>query len=345
MAVRLGVLAEIAGAELRGDPQILISKVATLQQAGPDEVSFLANPKYRCHLKKTAAAAVILRPEDAEYCTTALLLSDNPYLAYARVSRQLNPVPVFEPGCHASAVVDTLASIDPSAFVGPCAVVGAGSRIGAGVYIGPGCIIEHDCVVADESRLVANVTLCHGTHVGERCLIHPGAVLGSDGFGLANDEGRWEKVPQTGRVRLGNDVEVGANTTIDRGALEDTVLEDGVKLDNLIQIAHNVIVGANTAMASGVAVAGSTHIGRNCTLGGMVGLVGHLDIGDNVHFSGASMVTRSFSEPGYYSGNLPAMDNKQWRKAVARIRQLDEMAKRLQRLEKKVETVATDQDG
>ena len=186
-------------------------------------------------------------------------------------------------------------------------------------------MIEAGCRVGEASRLVARVTLCRETRIGARCLIHPGAVLGADGFGLANDQGRWEKVPQLGCVRVGDDVEIGANTTIDRGALEDTVLHDGVKLDNLIQIAHNVEIGEHSAMAGCSAVAGSTKIGRHCTVGGLTGVVGHLTIGDNVHFSAATLVTRSVEKPGYYSGGLPAMDNAEWRKTIARLRRLEEM--------------------
>jgi UDP-3-O-[3-hydroxymyristoyl] glucosamine N-acyltransferase len=204
------------------------------------------------------------------------------------------------------------------------------------VCIGAGSYIGDDCHIGSASRLVANVTLCQDVRLGSRCLIHPGAVLGADGFGLANDQGRWEKVPQLGGVRVGNDVEIGVNTAIDRGALEDTVIEDGVKLDNLIQIAHNCRVGEHSAMAGCSGLAGSTQLGRYCTVGGQSGLAGHLKIGDNIHFAGATVVTRSFSEPGHYSGNLPAMEAGKWRKMIARLRQMEKMAERLKSLEKQV---------
>jgi UDP-3-O-[3-hydroxymyristoyl] glucosamine N-acyltransferase len=223
-------------------------------------------------------------------------------------------------------------------------VVGERVKVGAHAVIGPGCVVEDDCLIGDDCRLVAQVTLGRGTRLGRRCLIHPGAVLGADGFGLANDHGRWVKVPQLGGVVVGDDVEIGANTTVDRGALEDTILENGIKLDNLVHIAHNVRVGEHTAMAASAAVAGSTKIGRYCMIGGMTGLAGHLTIGDNVQFTGASQVTRSFQEAGIYSGNLPAMENGEWRKAVARIRHLDEMAKRLKTLERQVAAMQGDQD-
>ncbi|MEW8009711.1 MAG: UDP-3-O-(3-hydroxymyristoyl)glucosamine N-acyltransferase [Candidatus Thiodiazotropha sp.] len=330
----LGDLADAVGAKLLGDPETIIRGVGTLQSAQPGEISFLSNPSYRRYLSATQASAVILYEKDAADCPTSALVSDNPYLAYARVATKLFPGKAVTPGIDATAVVGRSSSIDSSAWIGPCVVVGEGVTVESGVCIGPGCVVEDNCRIGADSRLVANVTLCHDTRLGQRCLIHPGAVLGADGFGLANDEGHWVKVPQLGRVRVGDDVEIGANTTIDRGALEDTILHDGVKLDNLIQIAHNVEIGRNTAMAGCSAVAGSTKIGGHCTIGGQTGLVGHLTIGDNVHFSAATLVTRSFTEAGYYSGNLPAMKNGAWKRVIARLRNLESMAKEMQFLKK-----------
>jgi UDP-3-O-[3-hydroxymyristoyl] glucosamine N-acyltransferase len=338
VAARLGEIARTLGAELRGDADLLISGVGTLQHATPGQLSFLSNPAYRRYLPATQASAVILAPDQAEACPVAALISDNPYLCYARAAALLFPPPVIEPGIHPSAVVAASARVDASAHVGPCAVIGEDAEIGPGVYVGPGCVVDAGCRIGADSRLVARVTLCRDTQLGARCLIHPGAVLGADGFGLANDRGRWEKVPQLGRVRVGDDVEIGANTTIDRGALEDTILHDGVKLDNLIQIAHNVEIGEHTAMAGCSAVAGSTKIGRHCTVGGLTGVVGHLTIGDNVHLSAATLVTRSFEKAGYYSGGLPAMENGEWRKTVARLRRLEEMNKTLQLLKRQLKT-------
>jgi UDP-3-O-[3-hydroxymyristoyl] glucosamine N-acyltransferase len=246
----------------------------------------------------------------------------------------LFPAKAVVSGIDPTAVVGHSSRVDSSAWVGPYVVIGEGVTVESGVYLGPGCVIEDNCSIGAQSRLVGNVTLCHETRLGQRCLIHPGAVLGADGFGLANDAGKWIKVPQLGRVWVGDDVEIGANTTIDRGALEDTVLHDGVKLDNLIQIAHNVEIGCNTAMAGCSAVAGSTKIGKDCTIGGQTGLVGHLTIGDNVHFSAATLVTRSFTKAGYYSGNLPAMENGAWKRMVARLRRLESMAKQLKSFKK-----------
>jgi UDP-3-O-[3-hydroxymyristoyl] glucosamine N-acyltransferase len=344
LAIRLGDLARQLGVELRGDAEIAISTVGTLQNAGPQALSFLSNPSYRCYLEHTAAAAVILSPEQADDCPVAALIADNPYLIYARAATLLFPQSIPTPGIHTSAVVADSASVAVDAYVGPCAVIGERVQIAAGAYIGPGCVIEPDCMIGEQTRLVARVTLCHATVIGRRCLIHPGAVLGSDGFGLANDNGRWEKVPQLGRVRVGDDVEIGANTTIDRGALEDTHLHDGVKLDNLIQIAHNVEIGEHTAMAGCSGVAGSTKVGSHCTVGGQTGLAGHLTIGDNVHFSAATLVTRSFEKPGYYSGGLPAMENGEWRKTVARVRRLEEMYRELKALKRKVGALVGETD-
>jgi UDP-3-O-[3-hydroxymyristoyl] glucosamine N-acyltransferase len=330
----LGDLAEAVGAKLLGDPQTTITGVGTLHGAQPGEISFLSNPTYRRYLSATQASAVILCKKDAADCPVSALLSENPYLTYAKVAAKLFPREAVSPGVDETAVVGRTSSLDNSAWIGPRVVIGEGVTIESGVYIGPGSVIEDNCQIGADSQLVANVTLCRDTRLGQRCLIHPGAVLGADGFGLANDEGHWVKVPQLGRVWVGDDVEIGANTTIDRGALEDTVLHDGVKLDNLIQIAHNVEIGNNTAMAGCSAVAGSTKIGSHCTIGGQTGLVGHLTIGDNVHFSAATLVTRSFAKAGYYSGNLPAMENGAWKRVIARLRNLESMAKQMKFLKK-----------
>lgn len=342
---RLADLAARVGAELLGDGEVRITHADTIQDATEGAICFLANSKYRHYLPTTGASAVILRREDAAQAQVAGLISDNPYLTYARVASLLYPVADMAGGVHASAVVDPDARIDPSAWVGPCAVIGKNVELQAGVRIGPGCVVEDASVIGEHSRLVANVTICSGTVIGKRVLIHPGAVIGSDGFGNANDRGAWVKVPQIGIVRVGDDVEIGANTTVDRGALRDTVIGEGVRLDNQIQIAHNVQIGAHTAIAGCAGIAGSTSIGKYCTLGGGVGISGHLEIGDNVHFSGQSLVTRSFKEPGYYSGNLPAVPNSDWRKTIARIRRLESVMQRLSALEKQVMNQNTDNDA
>lgn len=316
-----------------------MSRVAALHRAGPDAVSFLGDRRYRAALGKTRAGAVIVSTECAPEAPVPVLISENPYLTFARAAELLHPRPPVVGGVHPSAVVAPSARIDPSAWVGPLSVIEDGVVIGRGVFIGPSCVIGTGCSVGAQSRLVARVTLCEGTRVGRRVLLHPGCVIGREGFGFAKDGNRWVRIPQIGRTQLGDDVEIGANTTVDRGAIDDTLIADGVKIDNLIQIGHNVEIGENTAMAACSGISGSTRVGRNCTIGGSVGMAGHLQIGDDVHFTGMAMVTRSLSDAGVYSSGIPAMPNAEWRRVVARIRQLDEMARRLKRLEDQLEAV------
>ena len=334
----LGELAERVGATLQGDPAVPIDTVCTLQEGCTGGISFLANPQYRKYLATTRASAVIVAADAAAECPVAALISVNPYATYAKVATLLSDVGDTAPGVHVSAVVAEDCTIDPSASIGPLCVIEAGAVIGAGVVIGPGCVVARDVQIGAGTRLVASVTLCHGVQLGERCLIHPGAVVGSDGFGIAKEAGRWIKVPQLGSVRIGNDVEIGANTSIDRGALEDTVIADDVKLDNQIQVAHNVQIGAHTAIAGCVGISGSARIGEHCMLAGGVGVVGHLEIADHTVVTGMSMVTKTISEAGVYASGLAAMPSDQWNKIVARLRRLDDMARRLQALERKLES-------
>lgn len=337
MKLTLAELVAQVGGEIEGDSSCIITGVSTLQNAQPGDISFLANPRYRKYLKATRATAVILARGDKAHCPVIPWVVDNPVLAYARAAALLYPTPSPEQGVHGTACVSAASTIHESAAVGAHCVIEAGVRIAANVFIGPGCIIGEGSVIGEGSRLVANVTLCHGTHIGQRALIHPGVVIGSDGFGLANDQGRWVKVPQLGKVCIGDDVEIGANTTIDRGALEDTILEDGVKLDNQIQVAHNVRIGAHTAIAGCVGIAGSAKIGRRCMIGGGVGIAGHLEIADDVHITGMTLVSKSISEPGLYSSGVPAQPNALWNRNFARLRQLDELARRLKALEKVID--------
>ena len=316
----------------------LISSVATLHNAGPNDISFFTNSRYRQALAATRAGAVILTQEHASICPVTCLTTSNPQLAYSRVAALF--APQFEKSekstdVHSSACIDEQAQVAADAWIGPYSVVSAGAIIGPGVFIGPHCLVGNGVTIGVGSRLIANVTLCHGVQLGNNVLIHPGAVIGSDGFGLANDRGRWVKIPQLGSVIIGDEVEVGANTTIDRGALEDTVLEQGVKLDNQIQVAHNVHIGAHTAIAGCVGIAGSAHIGRHCTIGGGVGIAGHLKIVDNVHITGMSLVTKSITEPGVYSSGLTVEPNRLWNKISARLRRIDEIARKLAVLEKR----------
>lgn len=334
---RLGDIAKALGAELKGDPEAQITGLATLSAAGPGQISFLANPAYGKYLAETRASAVILSPAAAQDAPTNVLLLDNPYLGYARLSHWFDPAPVPAAGVHASAVVDSSARIADSASIGPNAVIEADAEIGENVVIGAGSIIGARCRIGRDTVIKPRATLAHDVVVGQRCHILSGAVIGSDGFGFANEKGVWHRIAQLGSVVLGDDVEVGANTTIDRGALDDTVIGDGVKLDNLIQIAHNVHIGEHSAMAAMVGIAGSTRIGRHCVFGGASGVAGHLEIADQVHLTGMTLVTGDIREPGVYSSGTSADTNRQWRKNAVRFRQLDVLARRVKELEKKLE--------
>jgi UDP-3-O-[3-hydroxymyristoyl] glucosamine N-acyltransferase len=338
MEMTLSDLAAAVGADLDGDGDLRVSRVASLDRAEPSCIAFFADQKYRSDLKGTRAGAVVLRAGDLADCPVAALVSPDPHLTFAYAARLLHPPTPVVGGRHPSAVIADGADIHPSAWIGPLVVVEEGAEIGPRVFVGPGSLIGARCRVGEDSRLVARVTLCEGTVVGKRALLHPGCVIGREGFGFARDGGRWLRVPQLGRAILGDDVEVGVNSAVDRGALGDTVIADGVKIDSLIQIGHNVQVGEDTAMAACSGISGSTRIGRNCTIGGAVGMAGHLEIGDDVHFTGMAMVTRSFTEPGTYSSGIPAMPSAEWRRAVVRFRKLEDLARRLKRLEERLAT-------
>src|ERR1700732_5273513 len=305
MPVSLGELAVRFGCEVRGDPETLVEHVATLANADERALAFLANPRYRPQLADTRAAAVVLSTASAAECRTAMLLCDNPYATYARIGALLHPALALTAGVHPSAVVAASARIDPSAAVGACAALGHNVSIGARCPVGPHCVLGEDVTLEADVRLVARVTLGGGVRIGTRSVLQPGVVIGADGFGFAPDNGRWVKVPQLGSVHIGADVEIGANTTIDRGAIDDTVIEEGVKLDNLIQIGHNVRIGAHTAIAACSGVSGSTIIRKRCMIGGMVGFAGHIAIADDVVVTGFSAVTHSIARAGVYSSTLP----------------------------------------
>jgi UDP-3-O-[3-hydroxymyristoyl] glucosamine N-acyltransferase len=339
--IQLGQLAEFLGATLRGSAEKEITGLATLQEAGSGQVSFLANPQYRKFLATTQAAAVLLKPADAEgYAGDALLIAD-PYLAYARISHLFDPKPKAAAGIHPTAVVAGDAFVDATASVGAYAVIESGARIAAGVTIGAHCFVGARSTIGEGGWLAPRVTLYHDVRIGQRVVIQSGAVLGGEGFGFANEKGVWQKIAQIGGVTIGDDVEIGVNTAIDRGAMDDTRIGNGVKLDNQIQIAHNVQVGDHTAMAACVGISGSAKIGKHCMLAGGVGLVGHIEICDGVFITGMTMVTRSITEPGSYSSGTAMQPAAEWRKSAARIRQLDDMARRLQQLEKIVEAVTS----
>ncbi|HWG70654.1 MAG TPA: UDP-3-O-(3-hydroxymyristoyl)glucosamine N-acyltransferase [Steroidobacteraceae bacterium] len=319
----LGDLAVRFGLELRGEPSLRVSRVATLSHAQPGTLSFLANPKYRRQLESTRATAVLVAAQNAASCRVAALVDPNPYLAYARIAAVLHPEAPAAPGIHPSAVVSPKARVAPSASVAALAVIEDDAQVDDWVLVGPGSIVQHGARIGADSRLIARVTVCAGVRIGQRCILHPGAVVGADGFGFAPDAGTWLKVPQIGSVQIGDDVEIGANTTIDRGAIDDTLVEQGVKLDNQIQVGHNVTIGAHTAVAGCVGISGSTTIGRRCMIGGGVGIAGHLTIADDVVVTGCSLVSASIREAGSYSSGMPAVQTRLWRRMVAHLRRLD----------------------
>ena len=333
MAVSLGELAVRFGCELRGNPDTLVERVGTLANADNQSVAYLSESRNRRELSATRAAVVLLDRSAADSCPTAALICDNPRATFARITELLHPGPAHPPGVHASAFVSPTARIDSTAHIGPLAMVGDRAVVGPRVYVGPRCIVEEDVTLDEDVRLIASVTLCHGVTIGARTVIQPGAVIGGDGFGFALEQGRWIKVPQVGSVRIGPDVEIGANTTIDRGAIEDTVVEEGVKLDNQIQLGHNVRVGAHTVIAGCTGISGSTVIGKHCIIGGACGIAGHLTIGDQVVITGFGMVSRSLAGPGVYSSGLPITESKVWRRQVARVRNLESLVQRVKKLE------------
>ena len=330
----LSELAERFGLGLHGDGSTRIDGVGTLAGAGQGQLGFLANPRYRKELAATAAGAVVLSADDAPGSPVPCLVARSPYVAFAKIAALFDAQPALQPGIHPSAVIADDARVDAGAQVGPFTVIGARSRVAAGAIVGPGCVVGDDCDVGPGCLLVARVTLVTRVRLGARVRIHPGAVLGADGFGLAMDAGRWIKVPQLGGVLVGDDCEIGANTTIDRGAIEDTVLEEDVRLDNQIQVGHNVRIGAHTAIAGCAAVAGSAKIGRYCLIGGAVGITGHLEICDRVTVTAMSLVTQSITEPGEYSSGMPVQDSRSWRRNGARFRQLDALARKIGALDK-----------
>jgi UDP-3-O-[3-hydroxymyristoyl] glucosamine N-acyltransferase len=332
---RLAELVERFGGEIFGEAQTAISQVATLESAGSQHISFLGNRKYRNLLGSTRAGAVILEKADAKRTELPRIVCDHPYLYFAKVSALFNPPQAVRPGVHKTAVVERGVKIPASASIGAGAYVGRGVRLGRAVVIGPGCHLGDGVEIGAGSRLHARVTIYPGCSLGQRALIHSGAVIGADGFGIALDGDAWLKIPQIGRVVIGNDVEIGANTCIDRGALDDTVIADGVKLDNLIQVGHNVHIGAHTAIAGCTGIAGSTRIGRHCMIGGAASIVGHLDIADRVVILAGAVVTRSIMQAGTYGGH-PAQDSRSWTHNMARLRHLEALRERVRKIEQQL---------
>lgn len=334
----LAELAEYLDADYAGDPDCPLHALATLHSAQAGDISFIANPAYKKYLGTTRASAVILAPDLASEFPGNKVLVANPYLAYARLTalyRQHSSLPV---GQHATVVAGSGCSVAPDAVIGPHVVLGDDVEVGSGVEIGPGCTIGDGCVIGPGCRLAAGVALYHNVRLGADCIVHSGVVLGADGFGFASQEdGSWLKIHQLGGVVLGDRVEIGAGTTVDRGALDDTIIGDGVKIDNQVQIAHNVRIGKNTAIAGQAGIAGSTTVGENCTLAGGVGVVGHITIADNVHITAMSLVTHSIGESGSYSSGTPLSTTSEWRRNAVRFKQLNELAGQLKRINKRLD--------
>ncbi|QNA89349.1 UDP-3-O-(3-hydroxymyristoyl)glucosamine N-acyltransferase [Massilia sp. Dwa41.01b] len=343
--MRLRDLVERFGGQLTGDPDLVVSAIAPLDSAGPGQISFLSNSKLRALAGQSAAAALILSPLDdpsvAATYSGSRIVTTNPYAYFARAAQYFLSLEETAPaaGVHPSAVVDPSAQVDPSAHIGPFVTIEAGAVVKAGAVIEHGCFIGKDAMVGEGTHFFANVTFHRKCVIGARGIVHSGAVIGGDGFGFAVEAGVYIKIPQTGRVVIGDDVDIGSNTSIDRGALADTVIENGVKLDNQIQIGHNCHIGAHTAMAGCVGVAGSAKIGSRCTFGGAAMVLGHLEIADNVHISSGSMVSRSVLEPGQYTGFYPLAKNAEWEKSAAIVRNLNTMRDKIRALEKTIRTI------
>ena len=345
MSTRLGELVERLGGQLVGNPDIIVSSIAPLDVANASHITFLSNSKFRTTAAQSAAAALILSPADDEIIGStfqgARIITGNPYAYFARTAqffvhqKRIPPTP----GIHPTACVDSSAQIAATASIGPYVTIGADTIVADHVVIDAGCVVGRGAKIGANTHFFPKVVFLDACEIGENGIIYPGAVIGSDGFGLANDGGVWVKIPQTGRVVMGNDVQIGANTTVDRGALIDTIIEDGVKLDNQIQIGHNCHIGAHTAMAGCVGVGGSSIIGKHCTLGGAVGVAGHLTIADNVHITAASNVSRSILEPGHYAGSYPIAKHDEWQKTAAVVRNLTAMRERVRELEKTIKTL------
>ena len=327
MAATLGELSQISGTRLEGDADCEISAVNTLGLAKTGEISFLSNRHYAYQLPRTNASAVILSEDDFKNCPANSLVSENPYLAYAKIANYLYPKVKLSDYIDKNSIIGSDCQIDSSSYISTNVVIGNNVVIDAGVNIAPGCVIEDNVIIGENTRLFANTTLRHSVVLGKNVTIHPGVVIGADGFGMAQENEQWLNIPQIGSVKIGDNVDVGANSTIDRGAIEDTIISSGVKIDNLVQIAHNVIIGEHTAIAACVGIAGSTVIGKRCLIGGAVGINGHIEIVDDVIITAMSGVANSIKSPGVYSSALIVTDNKTWRRNIIRFKKLDEIIK------------------
>jgi UDP-3-O-[3-hydroxymyristoyl] glucosamine N-acyltransferase len=321
------------GGEVSGDASTQISRVGSLGFAQAGAISFFMDTKYSTALAQTQASAIVLKPEHAHLTSLPKIITDNPYAYFAKISALLNPIIKPHQGVHASAVIDEDTSIHPTASIACHVVIGQGVTIGAGVAIGAGCVLERNVHISEHTILEPNVTVKHGTLIGKYCHLFSGCVIGNDGFGYAEEDGRWIKIPQVGRVVICDYVDVGANTTIDRGAIDDTVIEEGVKLDNLIQIAHNCRIGAHTVIAGCAGIAGSAVIGKHCKIGGAAMILGHLTIADDVTISPGSMIMRSIRQSGTYTALMPFQEHETWLKTAANIRHLNQLTDKIKALE------------
>jgi UDP-3-O-[3-hydroxymyristoyl] glucosamine N-acyltransferase len=345
LSLTLADIAARLGAELRGDGARVIRGLHTLAAAGPEQLSFLSNPLYRSALQGTRAGAVLLRPEDAgDFDGNALLLA-NPYAGYAQLAALFDRTPRLPAGIHPTAVIGSNCLVEAGAAIGPHVVLGDDVVVGQGSIIEAGTVVQSRTRIGRDCRIRANAVVYHDCVIGNRVNIHSGAIIGGDGFGFANDRGRWRKISQLGRVVIHDDVDIGANTTVDRGALDDTVIHEGAIIDNLVQIAHNVVIGAHTAIAACCGISGSTRIGSHCVLAGGVGLVGHIEIADKVQITGMTMVTKSITQPGSYSSGTAFEPSERWKKTAVRVRQLDDMVRRLRLLESEVDALRRSADS
>ncbi|BEU03858.1 UDP-3-O-acylglucosamine N-acyltransferase [Agarivorans sp. OAG1] len=335
MTLSLGQIAEQLGLTLQGDPELVISNIAPFEKAGAQEISFLTNAKYKPMLATSKAGALILSKSHADAFSGNTLISEDPYVSYAQLAQLLDTTPACASGIHPSAIIEDGAKIGNNVSIGANAVIECGAVLGDNVQIGAGCFVGKNAKIGAETKLWANCSIYHEVQIGQQCLLQSNTVVGCDGFGYANKQGQWVKIPQLGTVIIGDKVEIGASVSIDRGALDNTEIASNVIIDNQVHIAHNVTIGTGTAIAGTTGIAGSTNIGRYCIIGGGVGINGHIDICDQVTITGYSMVTKSISEPGTYSSGMPTQANRQWRKSMARLSQIDEMHKRIVSLERK----------
>lgn len=329
----LADIVNVLGGQVDGDATVVCQRVASLKFATPEAIGFFNDTKYTQTLKSTKAAAVVIKPEFRHLTDLPCILTDNPYAYFARLSELFNPPMQYRAEIHPTAVIEAKQDIPASVSIAANVYIGHGVNLGERVRVGAGCVIEHGVSIADDTVLEANVVVKHGSFIGKRCHFFAGAVIGNDGFGYAEEQGRWVKIPQIGRVVIGDDVDIGSNTTVDRGALDDTVIEDGVKIDNLVQIAHNCRIGAHTVIAGCVGIAGSAVLGAHCRIGGAAMILGHLTIADKVTISPGSMIMRSIPKAGTYTALMPFQAHEDWLKTAANIRHLSELAEKVNTIE------------